>query len=144
MALPWWVQIALKPAAKVLGMHRILVRGKGGKQMIADGAFKRMQVDARSRRLNADLHHLGFALRAGRALKRSRWNGGRQALGFGHGASLAKKAGAQHSQSPVLPGAWTGDGSSISPQGTQPRVNSGPWRRRCSSRRRAFVLGARL
>jgi hypothetical protein len=72
-----------------------------------------MQVDARSRRLNADQHHLGFALRTGGALKRSRWNGGRQALGLGHGASLHKKAGAQHSRSPVLPGARTGDGASI-------------------------------
>jgi hypothetical protein len=103
--LPRRVQIALKPAAKVLGMHRIFVRGKGRKHVIADSALKRMQVDARSRRLNADQHHLGFALRTGGALKRSRWNGGRQALGLGHGASLHKKAGAQHSRSPVLPGA---------------------------------------
>jgi hypothetical protein len=97
VALPRRVQIALKPAAKVLGMHRIFVRGKGRKHVIADSALKRMQVDARSRRLNADQHHLGFALRTGGALKRSRWNGGRQALGLGHGASLHKKAGAQHS-----------------------------------------------
>lgn len=72
-------------------MHRIFVRGKGRQQVIADGALKRMQVDARSRRLNADQHHLGFALRAGGALKRSRWNGARRALGFGHGASLTKR-----------------------------------------------------
>ena len=111
--LPRWVQIALKPAAKVLGMHRIFVCGKGRKHVIADSALERMQVDARSRRLNADQHHLGFALRTGGALKRSRWNGGRQALGLGHGASLHKKAGAQHSRSPVLPGARTGDGASI-------------------------------
>jgi hypothetical protein len=134
--LPRRVQIALKPAAKVLGMHRIFVRGKGRKHVIADSALKRMQVDARSRRLNADQHHLGFALRTGGALKRSRWNGGRQALGLGHGASLHKKAGAQHSRSPVLPGAWTGDGASIrrrelsreSIQGPARGIHSG-WRR---------------
>jgi hypothetical protein len=112
-ALPRRVQIALKPAAKVLGMHRIFVGGKGRKHVIADSALKRMQVHARSRRLNAEQHHPGFALRTGGALKRSRWNVGRQALGLGHGASLHKKAGAQHSRSPVLPGARSGDGASI-------------------------------
>ena len=90
-ALPRRVQIALKPAAKVLGMHWIFVRGKGRKHVIADSALKRIQVDARSRRLNADQHHLGFALRTGGALKRSRRNGGRQGLGLGHGASLHKR-----------------------------------------------------
>ena len=72
-------------------MHRIFVCGKGRKHVIADSALKRIQVDARSRRLNADQHHLGFALRTGGALKWSRRNGGRQGLGLGHGASLHKR-----------------------------------------------------
>jgi hypothetical protein len=124
--LPRRVQIALKPAAKVLGMHRIFVGGKGRKHVIADSALKRMQVHARSRRLNADQHHLGFALRTGGALKRSRWNGGRQALGLGHGASLHKKGGSTTlSVTGIARGAdrrW----NKHTPQGTQARVNSGP------------------
>jgi hypothetical protein len=83
------MQIASKPAAKGLGMHRIFARGKGRKYVIADGALKRMQVNARAYRLDADEHHLGLAPRTGGALKSSRWNGGRQTLGLGHGASLA-------------------------------------------------------
>ncbi len=43
-----WVQIALKPASKTLGLHEVLIRGKGLKYVIADGAFKRIQVDARA------------------------------------------------------------------------------------------------
>ena len=63
-----WVQIALKPAAKALGMHRIFIRGKGRKHVIADTALKRMQVDARACRLDADEHHLSLAPRTGGAL----------------------------------------------------------------------------
>ena len=47
-ALLWWVQIALKPASKTLGPHRVFIRGKGLKYAIADSTFKRMQVDARA------------------------------------------------------------------------------------------------
>ena len=127
--LPRRVQIALKPATKVLRMHRIFVRGEGRKDLIADSALKRKQVDARSRRLDADQHHLGFTLRTGGTLKRSRWNGGRKALGLGHRASLRKKAGAQHSQSPVLPGARTGDEASICRKELSRESIQGPWRR---------------
>jgi hypothetical protein len=42
------VQIALKPASKTLGLHGVFIRGKGLKYVIADSAFKRMQVDARA------------------------------------------------------------------------------------------------
>jgi hypothetical protein len=42
--LPRWVQIALKPAAKGLGMEGIFMRGKSRKHVIADSALKRMQV----------------------------------------------------------------------------------------------------
>ena len=42
------VQIALKPASKTLGLHGIFIRGMGLKYVIADSAFKRMQVDARA------------------------------------------------------------------------------------------------
>src|SRR5271163_153704 len=45
-ALLRWVQIALKPASKTLGPHRVIIRGKGLKYVIAGSAFKRMQVDA--------------------------------------------------------------------------------------------------
>jgi hypothetical protein len=41
------VQIALKPASKTLGLHGIFIRGMGPKYVIADSAFKRMEVDAR-------------------------------------------------------------------------------------------------
>ena len=47
-ALPGWVQIALKPASKGLGLHRVFIRGKGRMYVVADGAFKGMQVDARA------------------------------------------------------------------------------------------------
>jgi hypothetical protein len=36
----------LKPASKTLGLHAVFIRGKGLKYVIADSAFKRMQVDA--------------------------------------------------------------------------------------------------
>ena len=78
----------MKPAAKGLGMHRVFARGQGRKYVIADSAFKRMHVDARAYWLDADEHHRGLAPRTGRALKWSRWNGGRQALRLGHSASL--------------------------------------------------------
>jgi hypothetical protein len=66
-------------------MHRIFVHGKDRKHMIADSAFKRVQVDARAYWFNADQHHLGFAPRTGGTLKWSQ----RQDLGLGHVASLA-------------------------------------------------------
>ncbi|MBV8700648.1 hypothetical protein [Bradyrhizobium sp.] len=66
------VQIALKPAAKGLGRRRIFKRGQGREHVIADGAFKRMQVDARACRLDADEHHRGFAFRTGGALECNR------------------------------------------------------------------------
>jgi hypothetical protein len=95
-----WVQIALKPASKTLGLLGVFKRGKGLKYPIADSAFKRMQVDARARWLDADEHHLGLAPRTGGARNCGEWNGGRQALRLGHDASL-DQAGAQHSLSPV-------------------------------------------
>ena len=95
-ALRRWVQIALKPASKTLGLHRVFIRGQGLKYVITDSTFKRMQVDARARWLDTGEHHRGLALRTSGALKCNRWNGGRQALGSGHHASL-ELAGAQHS-----------------------------------------------
>ena len=95
-ALPRCVQIALKPASKALGLHGVFKRGKGRKYLIADSAFKRMQVDAAGACwLDADEHHLGLAPRTGGALNCSEWNDGRQALRLGHDASL-EQAGAQH------------------------------------------------
>jgi hypothetical protein len=41
-ALLRWVQIALKPASKTLGLHRVFIRGQGLKYAIADSTFKRM------------------------------------------------------------------------------------------------------
>jgi hypothetical protein len=38
----------LKPASKTFGRHGVIIRGKGLKYVIADSAFKRMQVDARA------------------------------------------------------------------------------------------------
>jgi hypothetical protein len=71
------VQIALKPASKGLGLHRIFKRGKGRKYAIADSTFKRVQVDAWTCCLDAGEHHLGLALRAGGAPKRNGWSGGK-------------------------------------------------------------------
>jgi hypothetical protein len=83
------VQIALKPASKTLGLHGVFIRGKGLKYVIADSAFKRMQVDAPGACwLDADEHHRGLALRTGGALNCNEWNDGRQALRLGHDASL--------------------------------------------------------
>src|SRR6185312_14396377 len=94
------MQIALKPAAKDLGMHRIFVRAKRCKHVTADSTLKRMQVHARALWLDADEHHRSFAPRTSGALKCNRWNSGRRPLRLGHDASCAW-AGAQHSQSPV-------------------------------------------
>lgn len=47
-ALLRWVQIALKPASKTLGLHRVFIRGQGLKYVITDSKFKRVQVDARA------------------------------------------------------------------------------------------------
>ena len=93
-ALLRWVQIALKPASKTLGPHGVLIRGKGLKYLIADSAFKRMQVDTSGACwLDADEHHLGLALRTGGAFNCSEWNDGRQALRLGHNASLPQIGG---------------------------------------------------
>src|SRR6202022_2971287 len=86
-ALLRWVQIALKPASKTLGLHRVIIRGKGLKYVIADSAFKRMQVGARACQLDTDEHHRGLALRTSGALNCNEWNDGRQALRLGHDAS---------------------------------------------------------
>src|SRR2546429_1526999 len=99
--LPGWVQIALKPASKGLGLHRVFIRGKGRMCVVADSAFKGMQVDARACQLDTDEHHRGLALRTSGALNCNEWNDGRQALRLGHDASL-EQAGAQHSLSPVM------------------------------------------
>ena len=83
---PRWVQIALKPAAKGLGLHGVFICSKGLKDLIADSAFERMQVEVPGGVwLDADEHHRGVALRTGGALKWSRKNGGRQVLRLGHG-----------------------------------------------------------
>ena len=91
------MQIALKPASKALGLHGVFKRGKARKYLIADSAFKRLQVDVPGACwLDANEHHLGLALRTGGALNCSERNDGREALRLGHDASL-ERAGAQHS-----------------------------------------------
>jgi hypothetical protein len=88
------VQIALKPASKILGPHGVLIRGKGLKYLIADGAFKRMQVNATGGCwLDADEHHLGLALRTGGAFNCGEWNDGRLVLRLGHHAYLPRMGG---------------------------------------------------
>jgi len=52
--------------------------------MIANSAFKRVQVDTRGYRSDAGEPHWGPALRTDGALKGSRRNGGREGLGLGH------------------------------------------------------------
>jgi hypothetical protein len=78
----------LKPASKFLGLHRVFIRGKGLKDVFADSAFKRVQVDARANWRDTGEPHRGLALRTGGTLNCSEWNDGRQALRLGHGASL--------------------------------------------------------
>ena len=124
-ALLRWVQIALKPATKTLGLHGVIIRGKSRKYVMADSAFKRMQVDACACWLDTGKHHRGVALRTSRALNCHEWNDGRQGLRLGHDASL-KQAGAQHSLSPEMPGRRSGDCQNIRRQGSQTRVNSRP------------------
>ena len=88
------MQIALKVASKAFGLHGVFKRGKGRNYLIADGALKRMQVDAPGACwLDANEHHLGLAFRTGGALNCSESNDGRQALRLGHDASL-EQAGA--------------------------------------------------
>jgi len=109
----------LKPASKTLGLHGVFIGGRGLKYVIADSAFKRMQVDAPGACwLDADEHHLGLALRTGGTLNCREWNDGRQALRLGHDASL-EQAGAQHSLSPVMPRRRSGDGLIMRRQGSQ-------------------------
>ena len=102
------MQFALKPATKTLGLHGVIIRGEGRKYVMADSAFKRMQVDACACWLDAGKHHRGVALRTSRALNCHEWNDGRQGWRLGHDASL-KQAGAQHSLSPEMPGRRSGD-----------------------------------
>ena len=99
----------MKPAAKGLGIHRIFIGGRGRKDLMADSAFIRMQVDAWACRLDADEHHPGLALRAGGALKCNRWNGGRQALRYGHDAS-PRIGGSATLSVTGTPGRQSGDG----------------------------------
>src|SRR5258708_8705579 len=65
-ALLRWVQIALKPASKTLGLDRVFIRDKGLMYVIADSAFKRMQVDARAYWLDTGQHPRRLALRTER------------------------------------------------------------------------------
>ena len=67
----------MKPASKTLGRHGVFIRSKGLEYVIADSAFKRMQVDVPGACwLDADEHHTGLALRTGGALNCSEWNDG--------------------------------------------------------------------
>jgi len=70
-----WVQIALKPASKTLGLHGVVIRCKGLKYVIADSAFKRMQVDARACWLDTDKHR-GVSLRFWISQERQGWSHG--------------------------------------------------------------------
>jgi hypothetical protein len=72
-----WVQIALKPASKAPGLHRVFIRDKRLKFVTADSAFKRMQIDARACWLDTGEHHRGPALRTSGALNCNEWNDGR-------------------------------------------------------------------
>jgi hypothetical protein len=77
-------KFALKPATKTLGPHGVFICRKGLKYLIADSAFKRMQVDAHGACwLDGDEHHLGLALRTGGAPNCSERNDGRQHLRLG-------------------------------------------------------------
>ena len=81
----------MKPASKALGLHGVFMGGKGLKYLIADGAFKRMQVDACACWLDTSKRHRGVALRTSRALNCHEWNDGRKGLRLGHDASLNRR-----------------------------------------------------
>src|ERR1700722_14655478 len=116
--LPCCVQIALKPASNALGLHGVFIRGKGLKYLIADGAFKRLQVDAPGARwLDAGEHHLRLAPRTGRALNCSEGNDGRQALRLGHNVCLPRTGGRATLSVTGLPGRRSGDCLSMRLQG---------------------------
>src|SRR5437879_8640039 len=82
------MQIALKPTSKTFGLHWVVIGSKGLENAIADSAFKRVQVDARTGRLDTDEHHRGLALRTGGPANCSESKDGRQALRLRHDASL--------------------------------------------------------
>jgi len=67
----------LKPACKTLGLYGVFIRGKGIKNMLADSAFKRVQIDARAYWRDTGEPHRGPAPRTGGALDWSEWNDGR-------------------------------------------------------------------
>ena len=73
----------MKPASKISGLHGVCIRGKGLTYVIADSAFKRMQIDARVSRFDAGEHHRGLAPRTNWALNCNEWNDGRRALSWG-------------------------------------------------------------
>ena len=58
----------MKPAPKTLGLHEVFIHGEGLKYVIADSAFKRMQVDVRARWLDTGEHYRGLAHRTSGAL----------------------------------------------------------------------------
>jgi hypothetical protein len=91
--------------------------------MIADSAFKRVQVDARACWLDAGEPHRGLAFRTGGATKGGEWNDGRQELRLGHDASLDTGGSTTLS---VTGNAWgrSGDCRSMRLRGSQTRVNS--------------------
>jgi hypothetical protein len=74
----------LKPASKTPGLYGVFIRGKGRKYVIADSAFKRMQVDPGAGWLDADEPHRGLAVRTSGPLNCNQRDGGRQALRLGH------------------------------------------------------------
>jgi hypothetical protein len=78
----------LKPASKTLGVHGVCIRGKGLKYVMADRAFKRMQIDTQVCRFDAGEHHRGLAPRTGWTLNCNEWNDGWRVLRLGHDASL--------------------------------------------------------
>jgi hypothetical protein len=78
----------LKPASKAPGLHGVLIRDKGLKFVIADSAFKRMQVEPRACWLDTGEHHPGLALRTSGALNCIELNDGRKVSRLGHDASL--------------------------------------------------------
>jgi hypothetical protein len=80
-----WVQIPLKPASKGFGLHRVFIRSKRLKGLIADGASKRMQIEIpRACRLDADKHHRSFASWTGGAANCNKRSNGMGTLRLGH------------------------------------------------------------
>ena len=82
----------MKPASKSFGSRGIFIRGELFKNMVANTAFKRVQLDVRVHGSDAGEPHRGFAFRTGRTMY-GREGDGREMLRLSQGAPLQNTGG---------------------------------------------------